>query len=55
MLQHRVVCATGLMLWCSIIWMASQLDFVHLRGIANHVHEAVKQDTWNFYHVSLML
>ena len=33
----------------------SKLDFVHLRGIANHVHEAVKQDTWNFYHVSLML
>jgi transposase InsO family protein len=32
-----------------------KLDFVHLRGIANHVNEAVKQDTWNFYHVGLML
>ena len=33
----------------------SKLDFIQLRGIANHVNEAVKQDTWNFYHVGLML
>jgi hypothetical protein len=33
---------------------ASKLDFVHLRGIANRVHQAVKQDTWNFYHIGLL-
>jgi tetratricopeptide (TPR) repeat protein len=24
MLQHRIICAIGLMLWCSMIWMATQ-------------------------------
>jgi len=35
--------------------MSSKLDFVHLRGLADHIHETVKQDPWNVYHVGLML
>jgi hypothetical protein len=32
-----------------------ELDFIQLRGIANHVHEAVKHDTGNLYPVGLRL
>jgi probable HAF family extracellular repeat protein len=32
-----------------------KLDFIQLRGIANHVHEAVKHDTGNLYPVGLRL
>ena len=35
--------------------VTTKLDFIQLRGVTNHVNKALTQDTWNLYHVGLLL
>ena len=52
LLRKRIFCGTERF---ERLLMRSELDFIQLRGITNHVNKALKQDTWNLYHVGLLL